>query len=101
MRVSDISMKIFSLQEKQETMEGSVVFARFLTEPREGSVCYKTEICMPSQYHIRMLIKAKHRSAMPHSLGEAYSPAWGALCKLYAKEGTGGNLSAFTMEFIP
>lgn len=72
MHVSDISMKIFSLQEKQQTMEGSVVFARFLTESSKG----KTATCTPSQYHIRMLIKAKHRSAMPHSLGEVYSSTW-------------------------
>lgn len=98
MYVSDISMKIFSLQEKQETMEGSVVFARFLMESSEGSVCYTTAICTPSHQPIGMLIKAKHRSAVLHSLGEPYSPAWGVLCKLFVQK-MKGNLSAFTMEF--
>lgn len=60
-------------------MEGSVVFARFLTESSKGKIV----TCTPSQYHIRMLIKAKH---MPHSLGEAYSSTWGVVCKLYVKD---------------
>lgn len=83
---SDISMKIFSLQEKQQTMEGSAVFARFLKESIKDALCYKTAIHTPSRYRIRMLIKAKHRSAAPHSFDEVYSCscfccACKALCK--------------------
>lgn len=78
-------MKIFSLQEKQQTIEGSALFARFLKEPSKDALCYKTVIHTPSLYHIRMLIKAKQRSAAPHSLGGIYSVlgfcAHKALCK--------------------
>lgn len=62
------------------------MFARFLKESSKDALCYKTAIHTPSLYRIRMLIKAKHGSAAPHSLGEVYSHtqffcACKALCK--------------------
>lgn len=84
---SDISMKIFSLQEKQETIEGSALFARFLKESSKDTRCYKRAIHMPSLYHIRMLIKAKHRSAALHSLDGIYFCTCFFACKaLYVRQ---------------
>lgn len=59
-------------------MEGSAVFARFLKESSKDALCYKTAARTPSRYHIRMLIKAKHRCATPQSLSESYSRTWGS-----------------------
>jgi len=73
-------MKVFSFQEKQQTMEGSAVFARFLKESSKDALCYKTAILMPSHYHIRMLVKAKHRSSAPRSFDEIYSHTCFFLC---------------------
>lgn len=79
-------------------MQGSAVFARFLKESSKDAQCYKTAICTPSHYHLRMLIKAKHRSAALHSLGEIYSLVC-RLCAFKASCEMEGNISAFTMGF--
>lgn len=80
-------MKIFSLQEKQETIEGSALFARFLKESSKDTRCYKRAIHMPSLYHIGMLIKAKHRSAALHSLDGIYFCTCFFACKaLYVRQ---------------
>lgn len=54
------------------------MFARFLKESSKDALCYKTAAHTPSRYHIRMLIKAEHRCATPHSFSESYSHTWGS-----------------------